>query len=216
MQKFTVKESIQYGWKVTKGHFWFFVGLLLILGLVSFLLNFFSNLVEDNIPVFILLNIVSVAINTVLGMGVLFISLKFLDDESASYEDLLAPAHLFLRYLLASALYMLIVLVGFILFIVPGIIWAIKYGFFRFLIIEKKMGIMEALKKSAVMTKGSKWTIFWLSLVIGGLNMLGALALFVGLFVTIPISIMAYAYAYRRLLSESPSQSITPTPEQPT
>lgn len=214
MQNSIIKESILFGWKVTKQHFWFFIGLMLILGIVFFIFSFFSELVEDDTFVFILLTTVSVIVNMILSMGLLFISLKLHDEKPVAYDDLLTPAHLFPRFLGASVLYFLIVGAGFILLIVPGIIWAIKYRFYRFLIIEHRMGAIEALKKSAKITAGSKWTIFWFSISISILNILGILALFVGIFVTIPISIMAYAHLYRHLLAKTESQAITIPPSE--
>ena len=49
------------------------------------------------------------------------------------------------------------------------------------------------------MTDGIKWKLILFCLALGGLNLLGAIALGVGLLVTIPTSLMAYVYVYRAL-----------------
>ena len=82
----------------------------------------------------------------------------------------------------------------------PGIIWSLKYAFVRYFIVDKGLSIKEAFLESSKITSGSKWNIFWLSILIAIINILGALAFGVGLLLSIPITIMAYAYVYRKLL----------------
>ena len=92
------------------------------------------------------------------------------------------------------------VAVGLILLIIPGIYLAIKYQFFSFLIVDKNMGIMESFKKSEEMTQGVKMNLLLFSLALAGINILGALVFLVGLIVTIPTTVMATVYVYRKLL----------------
>ena len=89
--------------------------------------------------------------------------------------------------------------------IVPGIIWGIQYMFFSYFIIDEDLGPMEALKRSAAITEGAKWDLFLFGLLLAGINLLGALCLLVGLIATIPATMLAFAFAYRRLL---PSEGV--------
>ena len=86
--------------------------------------------------------------------------------------------------------------------IIPGIIWAIKFQFYDYLIIDKKLGPIEALKKSAVITKGAKGNLFVFGLLLGGINLLGAICLLIGLFAAIPTTLVAKAFVYRKLLAQ--------------
>jgi len=97
------------------------------------------------------------------------------------------------------------------LLIIPGIIWAIKFYFFSYLIVDKGLGPIEALKRSSAITDGSKWDLFLLGLLLFGINLIGAIPFFLGWFVTIPISMVATAFVYRKLLSETgvPKTDIT-------
>jgi hypothetical protein len=45
--------------------------------------------------------------------------------------------------------------------------------------------------------------LFLFGLALGGINILGALVFFVGLFATIPTSMVAYAYVYRTLAGDA-------------
>jgi len=95
------------------------------------------------------------------------------------------------------------VLGGTILLIVPGVIWAVKFQFFSYFIIDKGLGPIEALKKSSAITKGVKWNLLGFDLLIGGIALLGVLALLIGLLAAIPTAMIAMAFVYRKLLAQT-------------
>jgi len=67
-------------------------------------------------------------------------------------------------FLFGLILYTLITLVGTILLIIPGIIWGIKFQFFGYFIVDKGLEPIEALKRSAAITKGVRWSLLFLAL----------------------------------------------------
>jgi len=83
--------------------------------------------------------------------------------------------------------------------VIPGIIWAIKFQYFSYLMVDRGMGPIDALKESAKITEGVRTNLFFLKLLLVVINIVGMLFFVVGLLVTIPISIMAEAYVYRKL-----------------
>jgi uncharacterized membrane protein len=87
----------------------------------------------------------------------------------------------------------------------PGIYFAIRFYLFIYFIVDKKAGIIESLKRSWEITKGQAWNLFLFNLVLLAINLLGAICLLIGLLVTIPISELATAFVYRKLLSQSQS-----------
>jgi uncharacterized membrane protein len=58
----------------------------------------------------------------------------------------------------------LIVLGGTILFVIPGIIWGIKYGYASYICVLEGKGARESIKRSGVLTHGYKWTAWYLGL----------------------------------------------------
>ena len=75
-----------------------------------------------------------------------------------------------LSFFWVSFLKSLIILGGFLLFIIPGIIWAVKYGFAPLaVILENRKGI-SALRRSAELTKGYRWPIFKREILLGYLQ----------------------------------------------
>ena len=112
-------------------------------------------------------------------------------------------------YLLASILFAIGFYIGLILLIVPGIIFACVFGFYGFVIAERGegVGVMESLQRSADITRGHRWQLFGLGVLIFLINIVGLIACFIGLLFTLGISILAWAYAYRTLSGETVERS---------
>ncbi|MDX9703209.1 MAG: hypothetical protein RBU23_09215 [Candidatus Auribacterota bacterium] len=135
--------------------------------------------------------------------GMLRIVLKIYGDEEVSFADLFSGLPYLKVYSVATFLYGLIVSVGLLLLIVPGVIWSIKYVFFHFLVLDKQMQAIDSLKKSSRITDGVKWKLFLFFILMYLFNIAGVCLLFVGLFFTIPMSFLALAYIYHELLNQT-------------
>ncbi len=199
--KFLIDEAIQFGWQIMKKNFFFFVGILLFIIAIQLLPVILTNIdlfASDIASIITYLLVMLVGI--IVGMGAIKISLNFCDHKKSSFSTLFSQYRLFFIYLLTTIIYSLIVLLGFILFIIPGIYLAIRFAFFEYFIIDKKMGVIQSLKESWKITKGNFWGLFAFYFIVIIINILGALTLLLGLFVTIPITMIAWAFIYRRLL----------------
>jgi uncharacterized membrane protein len=130
------------------------------------------------------------------------IALEFVGGKKPKFSDLWYYKPI-LNYFLASVVQGIIVTIGFILLIIPGIILSIRLYYTYYLIIDKNLGFVEAIKKSWAITRGNTWNLFFFGVLIGLINILGALCLIVGLFVTVPLSLLALTFVYRKLLLQS-------------
>lgn len=118
------------------------------------------------------------------------------------------------------------VLIGYTFFVIPGLVIAIAWGLAIYIMFDKGVSPLEAIKLSNEITYGEKWTIFlgtfglvivlyvalyivfWIvSKILGVLAFLVVLA---GYVAVISILLGAYAYIYR-VLSQKLSQSATAT-----
>lgn len=206
MNAFSKSEAIKFGWEKMKKNFWFFVVTLLIVTVVQFIPNMFTGALGQNNQAGLLVLIISllgIVIKMVADLGVLKIALNVHDDKKLEYAEVYRNYPLFLKYFIASLLYGIVVAIGLVLLIVPGIIFAIKFQYFGFLIVDKGMGPIEALEKSWNMTKGVRWNLFLFGLLLGLINIVGFIALIIGLFATIPATLVANAYVYRKLSSRA-------------
>jgi len=104
----------------------------------------------------------------------------------------------------AKFLYTLIVTIGLFLLLVPGIIWAIMFYLAAYLIVDKNIGPVEALKTSVELTRGLKWDLGVFASVILLVNIIGLVCLGVGLLITLPMTMLANVYIYRQVLARGP------------
>jgi uncharacterized membrane protein len=88
-----------------------------------------------------------------------FINVQLVDGKKATFNDLFSQTSVLIKGVLAALLYGVIVLLGIICFIIPGIWLAIRLQFYKYLVVDKKMGPIEALKGSWNMTKGNVWNL---------------------------------------------------------
>lgn len=211
-EKFSKKEAINFGWNIMRENLKFFVILMIICFLIHLVLGGISDFLEDDYSVLsFIVSVIGWILSTIISLGLIKIALNLLDNKEGKLSDLFSQLPLFFKYLFSNILYGLIIFVGFILLIIPGIILAVKYQFFVYFIVDKNAGPIEALKRSSEITRGAKWDLFLFGLLLGFINFLGALCLIIGLFATVPITMIASAFVYRKLLSHienvSPAKS---------
>jgi uncharacterized membrane protein len=199
--KFSTDEAIQFGWNAAKRNIGFFVILLIVVVLAQAIPSQVQTATKETAPFLsFLFALVSLAVGQIIAMGLTRISLKFADSQPATLSDLYADLSRFFSFLFAGILYVLIVTAGLILLIVPGIMWAVRFGFYGYLVIDKGAGPMEAIRKSAEITQGARWQVFLLGILMFGILLLGAIALLIGLLWAIPTTLVAAAFVYRKLL----------------
>lgn len=144
--------------------------------------------------------------------------LKIRAKENFGYEDFFWGFLNFNRLLhlvLANLLIGLGMVVGLILLLVPGIWWIIASFFTLQNMVLKDVDSVGAIQTSMQQVKGRWWNIFGFALVIGLLNIAGALCFFVGLLVSIPVSALAVVIATEQItLQMAPSgPQISGTPQ---
>jgi uncharacterized membrane protein len=115
--------------------------------------------------------------------------LRFMRDELANIADLFQGFKKnYLNIVLANLLVWAICGIGFVLLIVPGIIFACRLAFVRYLVMDKGLDPVAAIEKSWFMTRGHGWRIFGMLvlsclLIVGGFILLIVPGLFAMLWV---------------------------------
>ncbi len=100
---------------------------------------------------------------------------------------------------LANLVVGLLVGIGTLFCIVPGIILGIMWMFVNFVLAETNLDFWPAMEYSANLTAGYRWKLFCLLLACFVVYVLGLLACGVGLVVAVPVIVTAMALAYRFL-----------------
>lgn len=143
--------------------------------------------------------VVSLLVSTFFTLGVTNVSLIVVKWDRLKYSDLFNKIRYFAHFLASYILYILIIVWGFVLFIVPGVYRATRFSFYQYLIIDKKYGPVKALKASRSLTKGKFRDVFSYTLVLWLINILWFMCLVVGIFWTIPMTMIAKAKMYEEL-----------------
>ncbi|MCX6722550.1 MAG: hypothetical protein NT094_00600 [Candidatus Staskawiczbacteria bacterium] len=198
---FFKKEAINLGFEIAKKNIIFFIGIFAIVFVISFISSAIQigAFLDKQSMLYILLNILTFIINAIISIGLIKISLEFIDNKKPKFLDLFYVKPL-VNFILASIIRGVIASIGFILFIIPGIIFSIRLQYVTYLVIDKNLPPVESIKKSWEMTKGNTWNLFFFCILLLLINILGAILFLVGLFVTVPLTMLATAFVYRKLL----------------
>jgi uncharacterized membrane protein len=126
--------------------------------------------------------------------------LRFMRDERANVADMFAGFRKgYLNVVLANLLVYAIVGIGFLLFVIPGIIFACRLAFVPYLVMDKGFDPVAAIEKSWFMTRGHGWRIFGLYLLSILLFFCGLLLVVVGAFFALMWMGSAFASLYHAI-----------------
>ena len=88
---------------------------------------------------------------------------------------------------------------GLVFLIVPGIIFACKLVFVPYLVLDKNLDAIEAVKQSWKMTSGYAGTVFLIGLISIPIFIVGLICLGVGVVISLMWITSAMAYLYHRV-----------------
>lgn len=211
MPTFSIGDCISFGWETFKKRPGILIGAFLLTAILPSIPGILvpgPDITPGELPppptaAQVIASIVSVLIGIFAAIGATTFALRAHDDVAhVSLSDLWNPQP-FWRFVGAHILAGIGIVVGLMLLVVPGIILALGLLFVPYLVVDRAAGVTEALKESWRITKGHKWQLFLFGLTLLGLNLLGAIALIIGLLVTVPISWLAVVHAYRTLSAQA-------------
>jgi len=159
---FVISNTIKTAWSIFKKE-WITVYALILFPMVTafgytFLVGGFESQTSSESFNF-WLYLAYMFIQFVIGMGVTKGLLQVSRGKKVGIETFTSMTPHIFNYLAAQILMMLIIIGGFLLLIIPGVYFSMKYMFTPYLVIDKGLGPIEALKASGELTKGVKWDI---------------------------------------------------------
>ena len=156
--------------------------------------------------------ILIISASAILRMGYVHLSIDAVRGNPLDYKTILSDVSVkkALRLLTLGLLYGLLVFIGFIFFIIPGIYFAVKYFFAGTVLIDKNVGIREAFITSGNITKGNRFKLclFFITLTLVGVA--GILCLFIGIIPAVIIGGLATAFVYVRLSDTATTKETIP------
>lgn len=142
-------------------------------------------------------------VHCIATMGLISIALTYVDGRTAQPGDFFSPMPQILNYIVGMILYNAIVIVGIILFVVPGIIWALKFQFVQYFIVDQQCGPIQALRRSSAITSGAKWNLLGFNVVLILIVFAGFMCFGVGIIPAALVAFLALTSVYRQLLANT-------------
>ena len=105
---------------------------------------------------------------------------------------------------LANILESTIIIIGLVFLIVPGIIFGCKLAFVPYLIVERKMDAVAAIKESWRMTRGHAWKVFAIGVLAIFVGLLGLLFFGIGIVISVIWIRLASATLYASVSASMP------------
>jgi uncharacterized membrane protein len=201
---FSATDAITYGWNGFKAN----LGPLIVIALVIIAVNLVVSFLQqsfDSWLVSMVFNLLGLLISLLLTLGLIRAALIIVDGRHPKAEDVLRTDHLG-SYILATILVWLIVTVGIILCIIPGIIAGFLLQFYGYAILDGKSdapgGVpssdpVGSLRTSFQITSQHVGELLLLLILVFVVNLVGILLCGVGLLVSMPVTAIAIAYAWR-------------------
>jgi uncharacterized membrane protein len=180
-----IGRCIGEGWALYKREPLLLSGATLLMAVV--------NAIAGNIP---LLNL---ALYGPLLGGLYILVMRIDRGEPVRFSNYFEAFNAFLPLLLASVVMSLLIFLGFLLLILPGVFLALAYGFTTLNIVDRRMDFWPAMEDSRRTITRHFWQYLLLALLFMGLCLLGAIPFGLGLLVAVPVCIGAQYCYYRDL-----------------
>ncbi len=207
---FEIAPLLKEGFARTYGVKWNFMGAILVYAIISIITGailevfFPSDATQYNE---IIASLLAVPVTLPIMIGVSMLGVKQARDESLEIPSVLNYFSYLLPILLAYVAMGLLLVVGFALLILPGIYLAVSYSFTYALVVDKGLGVWEAMELSRKTVTKQWFKFFGLALLSGLMILISAIPLGVGLIWSVPTIYIAYGLLYHHLF-DSEEESV--------
>jgi len=220
----TISESLGNGFYTTKKYFLYLLLAVIVAGIFGgsgsniFQYNFsghdLSGLDQSWEHFFpIILTFVSISailafafavlVSPVISYGADLMFLQGVRDSKPEIKNLIIGFQLnYLNIIVSSLIVFIIVIVGFIFLIIPGILALCRLFMVPYLVMDKKIGAIEAIETSWRMTRGYGFTVFGLGVMSIFIFIFGLLLLIVGVFPALILINASFASLYQAIITK--------------
>ncbi len=218
---FTIGGLLKEAWAKTKGvkgTVWagsavMYLALIILVACGAFLLPSQVNK-HDGISITgalwdVLFQLITNAVSVIFSAGLIAIGIRKVAGESVSWKMVFEGFSVAGKLIVATILQTLLVCIGFLLLILPGIYLAIGYAMTIPLIVDRKMSPWQAMETSRKAIHGEWWKIFGLFIVVGLILMVSMVPLGLGLIWTWPMFIVLGGVVYRSLFGIEKNREVS-------
>lgn len=197
-RKLIISDLLRKAWQSLKAQIWVLAGLVIGYTIISLLLT--CTMPYVSYPGRAALGLANTFFTLVFALGYLKNLFQALDGEEPQFSAYGQMSRKVFALLFAYILYTVIVALGLVLLIVPGVYVGLRWVFAPQIIVEENAGALSSLRRSWEITRGTTGQVFKLVLAGCGIMLLGYLALGIGIFLAIPLVHLMMCAAYRQLI----------------
>jgi len=204
-----LRAALRFAWRALWKHFGLFAAILLTFAAAWVILEAVvigGQRLGLGIGLWAAAHLAFLVFFAALEAGFARVCLDLCDGRTPSFAAVFARLGLGPKLLAGQIVYLLLVLLGLALLIVPGVYLAARFALFSFRLVDGDGDLVGSFRDSAALSRGVVGQLALLLVVLFLLNVLGACILGLGLFVTIPFSVLAMAAVYRQLAVALPVQ----------
>ena len=195
---FSVSDIIQNSWDKFKSEPFFWIALTIINLFLGFFSDFGFNVDAESFETnFNPFGLLGSFFSMYLSASITLIAINYMRGESISFHDLIkVDFNKFIHYLLTSLFCGLLIMIGLVFFIFPGIYLIVRLMFAQYLVLDKNIAFFDAIKLSWKMTEDNGLDLFSFLLAMLVLLIIGFFSFVLGLILAIPIIWLATAKLY--------------------
>lgn len=221
MNQFSKTEAFTHGFRLTLHNFWLWIKVIIIQLFITIFMSIASLLIlrsmhsndpmgvtikiADNVYFFSLAQLITLILLLITYFIIMFgfwvgynkIMLEIDETGNSHVKTLFSGFGIaWPRLLIATFLYFILAALGLVAFVIPGIIFIIRFYFINWFIIDKKLGVIAAFRASWSITRGHTWPLF--IFILCTMLITAATKGWALLFV-MPLIFLASIYVYRKL-----------------
>jgi len=213
---FSIREIIREAWAKTngaKGTFWMaFILYIIIVAPITIgvpmlleLVGLPSEIVPDQefdpmiITGFVMSQLSIMAITLPIAAGMFMVGLKIASGAPVSGTEVFKYFHKIFTLMMTGILMYIMIIIGLVLFVIPGIYLMFAYYLAIPLVVEKNLGPWQALEASRKAVSKRWFRFVGLGIVLLLLMVLGSIPAGIGLIWALPLMSIAFGIVYRNI-----------------
>lgn len=200
--RLSLSGIVDASWRSVKEHIGTFI-LMSIVAFIPYLVVYIIGMVamDKSVVLGVLLILLAMVLLFTALVGFFGIALSVVNNQPFVFADLFKHYNKVPSYIGASLLYGIITTGGYLLFILPGIYWNVRFSQYTYFVMDRGEGPVQALKSSWALTNKSFWDVFGMQAVMGAVLMLTLLPLGLGMLIILPFSAIIRAHTYKELVA---------------
>lgn len=196
----SIRQALHFAWPTFKKHYGLFTGVLLtIFGAWGTLEVIVIAGRRFGIVLWAAAHLAFLILLAGIEVGLLQICLALYDGGEPRFADTFTHLAAAPKFLVGQVFYLLMILLGLALFVFPGAYLGARYALFGFCMAAGETNLIRSFQQSAILSTGTKTHLLAILFGLFVFNVLGASLLGIGLFITVPLSVLVMTAIYRQL-----------------